>query len=89
VLARSGDATDPVTVDAQPPAQPHSGVVVDRPVRFGDGTYFEVVRPKSLLRAGILMCDFCNGLELFLDGHSEARIYCLDVANFLQTGEPL
>src|SRR6266851_1790551 len=32
---------------AQPPAQPHSGVVVDRPIRFGDGAYFEVVRPSA------------------------------------------
>src|SRR6266480_4587933 len=30
---------------AQPPTQPHSCVVVDRPVRFGDGAYLEVVRP--------------------------------------------
>src|SRR5262249_23923280 len=35
------------------------------------------------------VCDFCNALELFLDGHRETRICCLDVANFLQTGEPL
>src|SRR6516164_3797898 len=34
-------------LDAQPPAQPHSGVVVDRPVRFGDGAYLEVVRPST------------------------------------------
>src|SRR5712671_6046033 len=34
-------------LDAQPPAQPHSGVVVDRPVRFWDGAYFEVVRPSA------------------------------------------
>ncbi|MFZ2140959.1 MAG: hypothetical protein WAV78_29240, partial [Xanthobacteraceae bacterium] len=32
---------------AQPPAQPHSGVVVERPVRFCDGAYFEVVRPSA------------------------------------------
>src|ERR1700676_548440 len=36
-------------LDAQPPAQPHSGVVVDRPVRFRDGAYFEVVRhPRNV-----------------------------------------
>jgi predicted DNA-binding ribbon-helix-helix protein len=29
--------------------------------------------------------DFCNTSELFLDGHSEARIFCLEVATFLQT----
>src|ERR1700726_3058758 len=34
-------------LDAQPPAQPHSGVVVDRPIRFGDGAYLEVVRPSA------------------------------------------
>src|SRR5262245_48324883 len=34
-------------LDAQPPAQPHSGVVVERPVRFGDGAYLEVVRPSA------------------------------------------
>jgi predicted DNA-binding ribbon-helix-helix protein len=32
------------------------------------------------------MCDFCNTPELFLDCHSETRIFCLDVANFPQTG---
>ena len=32
------------------------------------------------------MCDFCNAPELFLDGHSETRIFCLDVTNFPQTG---
>src|SRR5207237_5279399 len=37
-------------LDAQPPAQPHSGVVVERPVRFGDGAYFEVVRPPRSAR---------------------------------------
>ena len=39
---------DPV-LDAQPPAQPHSSVVVDvdRPIRFGDGAYIEVVRPSA------------------------------------------
>ena len=40
-------ASPDLVLDAQPPAQPHSGVVVDRPVRFGDGTYFEVVRADA------------------------------------------
>jgi hypothetical protein len=31
--------------EARRTAQPHSGVVVERPVRFCDGAYFEVVRP--------------------------------------------
>src|SRR5262249_54302823 len=30
-------AAPDLVLDAQPPAQPHSGVVVDRSVRFGDG----------------------------------------------------
>jgi hypothetical protein len=34
-------------LDAQPPTQPPSGVAVDRPIRFGDGAYFEVVSPSA------------------------------------------
>src|SRR5262245_11102243 len=40
-------ASPDLVLDAQPPTQPHSGVVVDRPVRFRDGAYFEVVRPSA------------------------------------------
>ena len=40
-------ASPDLVLGAQPPAQPHSGVVVDRPVRFRDGAYFEVVRPSA------------------------------------------
>src|SRR6476469_7546606 len=40
-------ASPDFVLEAQPPAQPHSGVVVERPVRFCDGAYFEVVRPTS------------------------------------------
>src|ERR1700757_4601868 len=40
-------ASSNLVLDAQPPAQPHSGVVVDRPIRFGDGAYIEVVRPSA------------------------------------------
>src|SRR4029077_5859596 len=36
-----------LVLEAQPPAQPHSGVVVDCPVRLDDGAYFEVVRPSA------------------------------------------
>src|SRR4029078_654735 len=36
-----------LVLDAQPPAQPHSGVAVNRPIRFVDGAYFEVVRPPA------------------------------------------
>ena len=40
-------ASPDLVLNAQPPAQPHSGVAVDRPVRFGDGAYIEVVRPSA------------------------------------------
>src|SRR4051794_11220337 len=40
-------ASPDFVLDARPPTQPHSGAVVDRPVRFGDGAYFEVVRPSA------------------------------------------
>src|SRR5205807_1063607 len=40
-------ASPDLVLEAQPPAQPHSGVVVDRSVRLVDGAYFEVVRPSA------------------------------------------
>src|SRR6266496_5448790 len=40
-------ASPDLVLEAQPPTQPHSGVVVDRPVRLVDGAYFEVVRPSA------------------------------------------
>src|SRR5881409_3341428 len=52
-------ASSDLVLDAQPPAQPHSGVVVDRPVRFGDGAYIEVVRP-SAQRAVQLTHQLCG-----------------------------
>src|SRR5665811_1305693 len=36
-----------LVLDAQPPTQPHCCVGVERPIRFVDGTYFEVVRPSA------------------------------------------
>ena len=36
-----------LVLGAQPPAQPHSGIVVDRSVRLVDGAYLEVVRPSA------------------------------------------
>src|ERR1700730_5587478 len=54
-------ATPDLVLDAQPPAQPHSGVVVDRPIRFGDGSYLEVVRP-STQRAVQLGHQLCGAL---------------------------
>src|SRR5215475_5838006 len=40
-------ASPDVVLGTQPPAQPHSCVVVERPVRFVDGAYLEVVRPSA------------------------------------------
>src|SRR6202011_4008819 len=40
-------ASPDLVPEAQPPAQPHSAVVVERRVRFCDGAYFEVVRPSA------------------------------------------
>src|ERR1700686_1940182 len=54
-------ASPDLVLEAQPPAQPHSGVVVDHPVRFGDGAYFEVVRP-SAYRAVQLSHSLCGPL---------------------------
>src|ERR1017187_2798767 len=36
-----------LVLDAQPPAQPHSGVIVDRPIRFVNSTNAEVVGPPQ------------------------------------------
>src|ERR1700720_2494388 len=52
-------ASPDLVLEAQPPAQPHSGVVVERPVRFCDGAYFEVVRP-SAQRAVQLLHQLCG-----------------------------
>src|SRR5712692_188502 len=40
-------ASPDLVLEAQPPAQPHSGVVVERPVRLRDGAYLEVVCPSA------------------------------------------
>src|SRR5215831_20577494 len=40
-------ASPDLVLDAQPPAQPHRCVVVERSIRLGDGSYFEVVRPSA------------------------------------------
>src|SRR6202790_2795046 len=64
-------------LDAQPPAQPHSGIVVDRPVRFRDGAYFEVVRP-SAQRAVQLVHQLCGLLPSSRSGGQ--RVDVLDHA---------
>src|SRR5262245_18460140 len=52
-------ASPDLMLDAQPPAQPHSRVVVDRPIRLGNGSYIEVVRP-SAQRAVQLTHQLCG-----------------------------
>src|SRR5215468_5498405 len=52
-------ASPDLVLEAQPPAQPHSGVAVDRPIRLGDGAYLEVVRP-SAQRAVQLLHQLCG-----------------------------
>src|SRR5712671_1871753 len=52
-------ASPDLVLEAQPPAQPHSGVVIDRPIRLGDGAYLEVVRP-SAQRAVQLLHQLCG-----------------------------
>src|SRR5271163_4019716 len=51
---------------AQPPAQPHRCVSVERPIRLADGSYLEVVRPPAqravhfpVLRA-LSLCTCCR-----------------------------
>src|SRR5580700_3059310 len=36
-----------LVLEAQPPAQPHRCVVIERPICFADGAYLEVVRPSA------------------------------------------
>src|SRR5258708_39502493 len=40
-------ASPDLVLETQPPAQPHSRVTVERPIRFADGAYLEVVRPSA------------------------------------------
>src|ERR1700687_4994320 len=40
-------ASPDLVLEAQPPTQPHSGVVVERPIRLADRAYLEVVRPAA------------------------------------------
>src|SRR4030088_3432582 len=68
-------ASPDLVLEAQPPAQPHSGVIVDRPIRFVDGAYVEVVRP-SAQRAVQLAHELCG----FLPCPRSVR-QCMDFLN--------
>src|SRR5471032_3444403 len=54
-LASSG-----LVLEAQPPAQPHRRVAVERPIRRSDGAYREVVRPsaKRAVQHSHQLCGF-------------------------------
>src|SRR5271168_546627 len=64
-----------VVLEAQPPAQPHRRVGVERPIRLADGSYREVVRPSAQRsvhlahqRRGLLPCSRSVGHRVdFLD----------------------
>src|SRR4030081_3678483 len=62
-----------LVLGAQPPAQPHSGVVVDRPVRLVDGAYLEVVRP-SAQRAVQLAHQLCSFLPCPRSGGQRVNV---------------
>ena len=56
-------ASPDVVLEAQPPAQPHRRVSIERPIRLADGSYREVVRPSAQRavhfahqRCGLLPC---------------------------------
>src|SRR5713226_7090658 len=68
-------ASPDLVLDAQPPAQPHSCVTVERPIRFADGAYLKVVRPSAQRAVqlahqlcGVLPCHRADGRRMdFLD----------------------
>ena len=66
---RPAPASPDLVLEAQPPAQPHSGVAVDRPIRLVDGAYLEVVRP-SAQRTVQLLHQLC-GISQCLRSGSE------------------
>src|ERR1700756_3891366 len=70
-------ASPDLVLDAQPPAQPHSGVVVDRPVRLVDGAYVEVVGPSAQRTVqpthqlcGFLPCSRSDCQRMYLLDHA-------------------
>src|SRR5436189_1689418 len=68
-------ASPDLVLEAQPPTQPHSSVVVERPLRLVDGAYLEVVRPSAQRAVqlahqpcGVLPCHRPDGQRMdFLD----------------------
>jgi hypothetical protein len=46
-MSARAPASPKVVLVAQPPAQPRSGIAVERPIRLADRAYSEVVRPAE------------------------------------------
>src|SRR5258708_4987538 len=75
-------ASPNLVLEAQPPTQPHSGVVVERPIRLVDGAYLEVVRPAAQRAVqlahqlcGVLPCHRADGHRMdFLDHAFDALL---------------
>src|SRR6516165_4431883 len=70
-------ASPDLVLDAQPPAQPHRCVVVERSIRLGHGSYFEVVRPsaqravqRSHQLCGLLPCPRPDGQRVDVVHHA-------------------
>src|SRR5664280_1804380 len=73
----SAPAASDLVLEAQPPAQPHSRVVVERPIRTVDGANTEVVGP-SPQRAVHFPHQLCGLLPCLRSGGE--RVDCLDRA---------
>src|SRR5450631_2762646 len=56
-------ASPDLVLDAQPPAQPHSGVTVDRPIRYVNSANTEVVGPSAQRTVQLThqLCGFLPG----------------------------
>jgi len=66
-------ASPDLVLEAQPPTQPHSGVVVERPVRLVDGAYLEVVRPSAqrTVQLSHQLCGILLRIPTIATSHSD------------------
>src|ERR1700746_602847 len=70
-------ASPGLVLEAQPPAQPHSCVAVECPIRWGGGAHWKVVRPSSQRAVqhshqlcGFLPCTCSDGQLVDLFDHA-------------------
>src|ERR1700680_173373 len=63
-------ASPDLVLVAQPPAQPRSGIAVERPIRLADRAYLEVVRPAAQ-----------RAIQLTLHGPDGTRLVGFDNAH--------